>query len=262
VLRRGEVTLRDTLTGQSPRSLSRAMIGGELPRTTASDVVPGDVLVSASGQSASFEIRAGEIAGVAAIDGNGQRELLRAIAGVDDAAWIGAQLDVTGPVAFVPDDRINEGLIGSFSLTENLLLGSLDHSDRWLDWNALRRRTEELIHGNDVRAPGADVAARTLSGGNQQKFILARAFEGAPRVVVAEDPTRGLDVLATQAIHERLRAAARAGAAVVFHSSDIDEVLSLASRLFVVARGAVRELPIGTSRDAVGDAMLALEPAG
>ncbi len=260
VLRRGQVTLDDRLAGRSPQALSRAMIGGELPRATQLAVQSGEVLVRVSSAAATFEVRAGEIMGVAAIDGNGQRELLRTIAGVDNAQLVGDAVEVTGPVAFIPDDRIAEGLIGAFSLTENLLLGTLDRSDEWLDWNAIRARTTTLMHEHDVRAASADAAAETLSGGNQQKFILARALEGTPRVIVAEDPTRGLDLLATQAIHERLRAAARNGAAVLFHSSDIDEVLELSSRLLVMAHGRAKELPRDTPRDLVGDAMLALEP--
>ena len=269
VLRRGEVVLSGALENETPQSLSHAMIGGEAPRAIRVVTTPGDVLVRATAVQfsmaarnqppATFEIRAGEIVGVAAIDGNGQRELLRAIAGVDDIAITSGKLDVTKPVAFVPEDRTTEGVIGSFTLAENFLLGTLRASARWLDWTAIRDRTDQLLRAQDVRAADSDVVAATLSGGNQQKFIFGRALEGGPRVIVAEDPTRGLDLLATQAIHERLRSAARDGAAVIVHSSDLDEVLALADRLLVVARGAVSELPIDSPRDLVGDVMLGLE---
>jgi simple sugar transport system ATP-binding protein len=275
VLRRGEVTLSDVMAGQTAQSLSRAMIGIELPLPARAHAETGVVLVRArqlslrradrgAGETeirnADFEARAGEIIGVAAIDGNGQRELLRGIAGVDGVVVAAGTLDVTGPVAFIPEDRTTEGLIPAFTLAENFLLGTLARSAHWLDWGAIRARTGDLLRANDVRAPGPDVTAATLSGGNQQRFVFARAMVGAPRVIVAEDPIRGLDVQAAQAIHEQLRDAARNGAAVILHASDLDEVLALADRLIVVARGQVRPLSRDTPREIVGDAMLALDP--
>jgi ABC-type uncharacterized transport system ATPase subunit len=274
VMRQGEVTLSAAIAEQTTQSLSRAMIGANLPRPIRREARTGDALIRArrvglQGRGAafvragitdaSFEVRAGEVVGVAAIEGNGQRELLRAIAGVDEIALVTGTLDVSGPVAFVPEDRTTEGLIPQFTLSENFLLGTIARSGCWLDWNTIRARTAELLRAHDVRASGPGVAAATLSGGNQQRFVFARALEGTPRVIVAEDPTRGLDVQATQAIHERLRNAARNGAAVIFHASDLDEVLALADRLLVVARGRVRALPRDTPRAAVGDAMLALD---
>lgn len=274
VMRRGEVTLSDAIAQQTTQSLSRAMIGADLPRPIRQEARTGDALVRASRltlqrrgaaivradiEGANFEVRGGEVIGVAAIEGNGQRELLRAIAGVDEIAVTAGTLDVRGPVVFIPEDRTTEGLIPQFTLAENLLLGTIAWSSRWLDWNTIRARTVELLRAHDVRASGPDVPAATLSGGNQQKFVLARALAGKPRVIVAEDPTRGLDIQATQAIHDRLRDAARNGAAVIVHASDLDEVLALADRVLVVARGRVRELPRETPRDVVGDAMLALE---
>jgi simple sugar transport system ATP-binding protein len=276
VLRRGEVILSDAIVQQTRRSLSRAMIGVDLPPVVRQPARAGDVLVRARGlnlkrhgattgrpeiQDASFEFRAGQVVGVAAIEGNGQRELLRAIAGVDRVGVVAGTLEVTGPVAFIPEDRTTEGLIPPFTLAENLLLGTLTSAPRWLDWGAIGARANELLGAHDIRATGPDVVAATLSGGNQQKFVLARAMAGAPRVIVAEDPTRGLDVQAAEAIHERLRDAARRGAAVIVHASDLDEVLALADRILVVAGGRLHELSRDTPRDVVGDAMLALEPA-
>jgi ABC-type uncharacterized transport system ATPase subunit len=275
VLRHGEVTLGEAIGGQTERSLSRAMIGIDVQPVIRVAAQPGVVLVqarqlslrrpdTAAGQNeisgADLEVRAGEIIGVAAIEGNGQRELLRGIAGIDGVVVAAGTLDVTGPVAFIPEDRTTEGLIPPFTLAENFLLGTLTRSTRWLDWTAIRARTGELLRANDVRAAGPDVVTATLSGGNQQKLVLARAMAGAPRVIVAEDPTRGLDVQAAQMIHDRLRDAARNGAAVIVHASDLDEVLALADRLIVVARGQLRSLPGDTPREVVGDAMLALEP--
>jgi general nucleoside transport system ATP-binding protein len=212
----------------------------------------------ASVRDARFSIHAGEVAGIAAIEGNGQRELLRAIAGVDEVEVVAGTLDVAEPVGFIPEDRTTEGLIPSFTLAENLLLGGLDRSAWWLNWNAATERTREVLATHDIRASGPNVRAETLSGGNQQKLVFAMAVARMPRVIVAENPTRGLDVHATGDIHERLRAGARDGAAIIMHSSDVDEVLALADRTLVVARGRVQEVAGNPSREVVGDAMLAV----
>ena len=276
VLRRGEVTLSDVIGAQTTAALSRAMIGANLSPPIRRAARAGDVLVQARGlalrrrgaaagpadiRDASFAIHAGEVVGIAAIEGNGQQQLLRAIAGVDGITIDSGTLTVSPPVAFVPEDRTTEGLIPRFTLAENYLLDGAAQTTRWLNWTTIRRRTGELLRAHDVRASGPDAHAATLSGGNQQKFILARVLAAHPRVIVAEDPARGLDVQATQAIHQRLRDAARDGAAVIVHASDLDEVLELADRVLVVARGRIRELPRDTPRDVVGDAMLAAEPA-
>ncbi|HRP06925.1 MAG TPA: ATP-binding cassette domain-containing protein [Gemmatimonadales bacterium] len=197
----------------------------------------------------------GEIVGVAAIEGNGQRRLLRSIAGVEPRA---AGITVTGTVAFVPEDRTTEALIADFSLSANLLLGRLRSASRWIDWNELGTETTAIIERHDVRATGPGAAASSLSGGNQQKFILARALEAGPDILVVEEPTRGLDLHATAVVREALRAAAAGGACVLVHSSDLDEVLELADRLLVMVDGRVTELPGDTARDTVGDAMLGL----
>jgi simple sugar transport system ATP-binding protein len=277
VLRRGEVTLDEGIAQQTPTLLSRAMIGGDLVRAARQAPTPGGEAVVADrlvlGHSrhgpddgdaksgVTFSVRAGEIVGIAAIEGNGQRELLRAIAGVDQSRIASGTLRVSEPVAFIPEDRTTEAIIGSFTLTENLLLAASNHEKWWLDWGALRARTAALLQQNDVRAPGPDVLMEVLSGGNQQKFIFGRALDAAPNVIVAEDPTRGLDVQASQAIHDGLHAAAASGVAVIVHCSDLDEVLELADRLLVMARGRLIEMPRDSSREAIGNAMLALGPA-
>lgn len=265
VLRRGKVTFTGPVAGETPASLSRAMIGGDLPRVERAPRNAGEVLVRAEGVvlarvPVTFEIRAGEIVGVAGVEGNGQRALLRAVAGLDEAVPQSGRLEVTGSVAFVPEDRTTEGIIPTLTLTENVMLG--DHAAPWwLDWSARTVRTAALLEAFDMRGGGPESQAGALSGGNQQKLIFARVLDRAPKVVVVEDPTRGLDVQATAAIHDRLRRAAAEGAAVLIHSSDLDEVLALADRLFVMANGALTELPIDTPRDVVGDAMLGLAPS-
>ena len=269
VLRRGIVSLRGATTDQTEQSLAHAMIGAE--RVASSEAGSGEqrdpfatleVTAGALGVTVGIggiELRAGELAGIAAVEGNGHRELLRAIAGL--GALPGVR--VKGTVAFVPEDRTGEGLIGELSLTENLVLG-LGADPRWargarLDWNAARQRASELIEAFDIVAPGPDARAGTLSGGNQQKLLLARALEGQPGVLVMENPTRGLDVRTTDEMHRRLRGAASAGVTVIVHSTDLDEVLALADRVLVVLRQEVREAPRGADRRLVGGMMLGVE---
>jgi general nucleoside transport system ATP-binding protein len=277
VLRQGSVVFTGPVTGQTSASLARAMIGDHEASSEGSTGAPADVSVEAvplvrlddlevpreSGygiavRGASLIIRAGEIVGVAAVEGNGQRELLRAVAG--RLQPLRGRREVAGPLAFIPEDRTTEGLIPSLSLTENIVLGSR-HDDPWIrrgrvDWKVARGRTAALLHEYAVAAPGPDVPAGALSGGNQQKVVLGRELSRQPRVVVAENPTRGLDLRATDAIHARLRGAAADGAAVLIYSSDLDEVLTLAGRLLVAARGSIIEVPAGTTRARIGELMV------
>jgi ABC-type uncharacterized transport system ATPase subunit len=277
VLRRGSVVFTGAVAGQTPASLARAMIGDSAPPNAGSagplanasadapvlvrldDLeVPRESGYGIAVRRATLGIRAGEIVGVAAVEGNGQRELLRAVAG--RLQPLRGRRDVAGPVAFIPEDRTTEGLIPSLSLTENIVLGSRP-DDPWIrrgrvDWRVARGRTAALLQEYGVTAPGPDVPAGSLSGGNQQKVVLGRELSRQPRVVVAENPTRGLDLRATEAIHARLRGAASNGAAVLVYSSDLDEVLALAGRLLVAARGSITEVPAGATRAEIGELMV------
>jgi general nucleoside transport system ATP-binding protein len=278
VLRQGAVTYSGDVASQSVESLTRAMIGtstavtltsraGEKagPRIEGRELIRLDVL-EASRESGygiavrptTLSVRAGQIVGVAAVEGNGQRELLRAVAG--RIPPLRGRLQVAGPVAFIPEDRTSEGLIPELSLAENVVLGLGDEAP-WvrggqIGWGQARARTAELIQEYGIVAAGPGARAASLSGGNQQKLIVARELSREPAVIVAENPTRGLDVGATAAIHARLRAAASAGAAVLFHSSDLDEVLDLAERVLVMTRGIIAEAPVTASRDEIGAMML------
>ena len=277
ILRQGSVVFSGPVAGQTAASLAQAMIGDPDTPIAGAARLPGNVAVEASVlvrledlevaresgygiavRRATLGIRAGEIVGVAAVEGNGQRELLRAVAG--RLQPLRGRRDVAGPVAFIPEDRTTEGLIPSLSLTENIVLGSR-HDDPWIrrgrvDWKVARGRTAALLQEYGVTAPGPDVPAGSLSGGNQQKVVLGRELSRQPRVVVAENPTRGLDLRSTEAIHARLRDAAATGAAVLVYSSDLDEVLALACRLLVAARGTVSEVPAGATRAEIGELMV------
>ena len=259
VLRRGIVTLRGMTADETEQSLAQAMIGEAGDPATALGVPTRRDPAAAPRVTVGIgdlELRAGELVGIAAVEGNGHRELLRAIAGLGEFP----EVRVFATVALVPEDRTAEGLIGDLSLTENLVLG-LGGDPRWakgarLDWSAARTRATELIETFGIVTPGPDARAGTLSGGNQQKLLLARAMDGQPAVLVMENPTRGLDVRTTGEMHRRLRAAAAAGVTVIVHSTDLDEVLGLAERVLVVHRRTVREAARGADRRMVGEMML------
>jgi general nucleoside transport system ATP-binding protein len=275
VLREGAVVATSATKDQSVDSLAQAMIGEGVaassePRPAsvsmaARETIRGDALELSreSGygiaiRHATLSVRAGEVVGIAAIEGNGQRELLRAIAG--RIVPLRGKLQVAQPVGFIPEDRTSEGLISSFSLTENVVLG-LGEDAPWIssgrvDWKQAERTTAELLRDLEVVSTGPRTRAGALSGGNQQKLVVARELFRSPAVVVAENPTRGLDICATRDVHARLRSAAAAGASVLFHSADLDEVLELAQRIIVVTRGVIREAPPNATRAEIGTMML------
>lgn len=275
VLRRGTVVMSDPVAGKKGSDLARAMLGESLSeRVQLVPILPGAVVVSAEAitlapltgkgpgiKNGSFQIRAGETVGLAAVEGNGEREFLRAVAGLISAAK--GSLVVEQPASLIPEDRTTEGIISDFTVTENLTLG-LGESASWIrggviDHAASRSETARLLQQHGIVAAGPGAIAGTLSGGNQQKLILARALEMNPRVLVAENPGRGLDIRAARAAFERLRAAARGGAGVLIHSSDLDELLDWCDRILVVAQGRVHIPPPGASRETIGRMFLAVE---
>jgi len=274
VLRRGRVVHSGPVRSETPESLARHMLG------EAADSSPGPAPVatstggtrmsartlavprlggSGSGlREATLTLQSGELVGLAAVEGNGQRELFRAIAGL--AAPSSGTLELGGTVAFIPEDRTAEALIGEFTLTENLVLSQRSAAPWidgvWIDWRKAEARAAELIAEFGVRARGATARAASLSGGNQQRMVVAEALERRPAVLLAENPTRGLDVRAAREVMERLRSAARSGVAVLVHLTDLDELLSLASRIVVLSEGTLLELPAGASREEIGRRML------
>jgi simple sugar transport system ATP-binding protein len=268
VLRRGRVVLAEPATAVTLDSLSTALIGESTERietpSTAERI--GEVVASIAGAAvagehgargvfdASLDIRAGEIVGVAAVEGSGARELLRLLAG--RATPTAGSTTLPSTTGFIPEDRHRDGMILDFSATENIVLRDAEHRTGRLDWQTHRAHTRALVSKYDVRGGDEAASVRSLSGGNQQKLVLARELDDHPRLVVAENPTRGLDIRATRDVHERLRQAARDGSAVVLYSSDLDEVLSLATRVVVVHAGRARETPL--DRESVGRAMLGL----
>src|SRR5205814_4181989 len=171
-------------------------------------------------RDANLEIHAGEIVGLVGVEGAGQRELLRVLARRANANRGAVRLPASP--GFVPEDRQRDSLVLDFTLAESVALKGAGARRGRMRWHEVEQLTRKLIRDLDVRGGDADRSTRTLSGGNQQRLILARELDGSPQLIVVEDPTRGLDIRATQAVHERLRAVAHSGAAVVLYSSDLD----------------------------------------
>jgi len=203
-----------------------------------------------------LEVRAGEIVGVAGVLGNGQQGLVRAVVGLEfpqrgrvlldgeDVAAESVAARRARGLAYVPEDRLEEGLVPDLSLAENLLLaGRAPEFDAWgrLDRAALQARAAAALDEFDVRPRNAMLPARSLSGGNQQRWILAREMARQPRWLVLAQPTRGVDVGGTAFLHARILAARDAGAAVLLVSADLDEILALADRIVVLYAGRVAD---------------------
>ena len=291
VLRRGKTVFAGNLMDLTPAALAEKMIGRALPTTATSARVaktdetavltvrnlriPGTLDIDR------LEIRSGEILGIAGVEGNGQEELAAAIAGTlhtdegmspeKDAAIEMRGLALIGlavkarseaGLAYIPSDRHHEGLVLDFSLSENLFarapLTKRIAGITVLHHAAMRARGGELLRDYGAVPPETELPARSLSGGNQQKVVIARELSRSPALIVAANPTRGLDVGAAGDVHQRLLSAAREHhAGVLLISSDLDEVLLLADRVCVLYRGKIAEVGArGVSKDAVGRAMV------
>jgi ABC-type uncharacterized transport system ATPase subunit len=218
----------------------------------------------------SLQVSSGEIVGVAGVSGNGQRELADAIVGLRrptaGTVRIGGK-EVTGRspaavraagLAYVPEERMRDAVIGDFSVAENLILVDSSGASfaRWgfLRNRAIRKHCAELVKAFDVRTPGLGTQASHLSGGNIQKLIMARELSGSPKVLVVAQPTRGIDVLASAYIHERLIQQREGGTAVLLISEDLEELMSISDRILVMYEGTVTNEvdPRETTREAIG----------
>ncbi|MFC7154609.1 ABC transporter ATP-binding protein [Halomarina halobia] len=272
-------------------SLARMMVGREVlldvERSPGSpgervfgveDLVVSDDRGVEAVSGVSFEVRAGEIFGIAGVDGNGQSELVEAVTGLrrPDAGRVTLDgRDVTDEsrreriadgMAYVPEDRHERGLVMDFDLVENGLLGN-QHREPYsrggrVDWRRARGHAEEIISTFDVRPPDPDAEARSLSGGNQQKFIVGREFARDPTVVVATHPTRGVDIGSTEFIHERLLGLRDEGVGVVLVSAHLDEVRGLSDRLAVMHDGRIMAVvdPAVASEEEIGLLMAGERP--
>jgi ABC-type uncharacterized transport system ATPase subunit len=267
VLRRGKVVGERTPPATSA-DLASLMVGRSVQLRVSKDAPhPGDVvldvkdLVVAADDGSlpvnglSFRVRAGEILGIAGVQGNGQSELCEALMGLRPTAagmvtLNGRDLTRAAPrhrlragIAYVPEDRTEDGLIGSFSVSENLVLDTYDRPEFSSGLNlrlpAIDANAAERIAEFDVRTGSAATPAGTLSGGNQQKVILARELGREHKVLIASQPTRGLDVGSIEFVHRRIVAQRDHGVAVVIVSSELDEIYALADRVAVMYEGKI-----------------------
>src|SRR5215813_1247334 len=266
VMRDGKVVGNLPTNEATAEGLARMMVGREvLLRVKKEDANPQEPVLSVSDltlrgdegkailNGVSFEVRAGEILGIAGVEGNGQTELIEILAGLCKATsgkvmLEGKPIDALGPherkrrgVAHIPEDRHRRGLLLNFDLASNSILGV--HGDRpisgafLLNNEVIVERAERLVREYDVRPANITLLARVLSGGNQQKLIVAREFDIEPRLVLVAQPTRGVDIGATEFIHRKLIELRDAGAAVLLVSAELDEVLSLSDRVMVIYGG-------------------------
>lgn len=266
VLRRGVVAHRAAGSGArtSEQELARAIFPDAPDAEPGLALAPGEVVASLLAASvsdsrkrprlrrATLEVRRGEILGIAGVEESGHRELIAVLAGLRPPDAGTATLP--SRIAFIPSDRQREALIPEFDLVENVALRGAGARRGRMPWSVLEDDTAAIVERFRITTPSVRARARGLSGGNQQRLVIGRELAEPVDLVVADDPSRGLDTRATQFVHGQLRAAAAAGAGVVVHSSDLDEVLALAGRVVVVFHGDVNEVP--AERDLVGRAML------
>jgi ABC-type uncharacterized transport system ATPase subunit len=277
VMRHGRTVARLQTAGTTPAEIARAMVGRDVqlamnyvaeqsadaapheeksrlpsaPLLDVRDLVVEDVRRLTAVNSVSFSISAGEILGVAGVEGNGQTELLEALAGLRDVRSGSIRIasrDITGKsvkargdagLSHIPEDRHARGLILDYSIAENLILGQQHHFTRGmrLDGERIADNAQKQIAAFDIRPPDAALPARALSGGNQQKIVIAREMGRAFQVLLAAQPTRGVDVGAIEFIHNRLREARAGGKAILLVSADLAEVLALSDRIAVMYKG-------------------------
>lgn len=268
VIRRGKVVGSVPVRETNPDQLAAMMVGREVAfRVEKAPAKPGPVVLEVRNVTAldnrgvpalngiSFEVRAGEILGIAGVDGNGQSELVEVLTGLRKVT--GGEILLNGEpihnrppraiaergVAHIPEDRHKRGLVLDFSIGENMVLSTY-HKPPFSQKGLLRHEAivahaQKLIREFDVRTPSVDTPARALSGGNQQKAIIAREIDKDPVLLIAAQPTRGLDVGAIEFIHRRLIEARDQGKAVLLVSLELDEILNVADRIAVIYEGRI-----------------------
>lgn len=278
IMRDGKVVGEKRTAETNAAELARLMVGREVllrvEKTPAAAREPilevRDLqLKGVDGEPAiSFDVRAGEIVGIAGIEGNGQTELIEILAGLrssgsgticvagKDLQHLSARRIRENGVAHIPEDRHARGLLLQFDLAENTILGTHYRSPAapkgsgLLDFQAISEKARRLIHDYDVRPPKPELPARALSGGNQQKLIIGREFDLHPKLLLVSQPTRGVDIGAIEFIHRKLIELRDSGVAILLVSAELEEVLSLADRILVMYRGAIVGEVDGSRADA------------
>ncbi len=265
VLRGGKVTGVCDPRQESNASLSRLMIGAEPPALNVRELHAGAPVLEVSGLTLASDdpfgthladialtVRAGEVVGIAGVSGNGQSELLYCLSGEDTRAPAQSIRMGSSDVSrlspgkrralglhFVPEERLGRGAVPTLSLAHNLLLSRDDAlgTGGWIKVGALRKQAAEVIARYNVKANGPDAAAKSLSGGNLQKFIVGREIEAKPKLLIVSQPTWGVDVGAAAQIRGEILALRDAGCAVLVVSEELDELFEISDRLHVIAKG-------------------------
>jgi simple sugar transport system ATP-binding protein len=255
VLRQGKVVATTSTSAATPQQLATLMVGRKVAlQLNKSPTLPGKIILSVQNlqvtderniptvNNVSFELRAGEILGIAGVDGNGQRELADAIAFLRTIKQGKIQFPHNySLLGYIPEDRQTMGLVLQFSIAQNLILKSfkyLPFCRRFLlQQEAIANRAQAAMQEFDIRANGKDILVSQLSGGNQQKVVLARELAQTPALILAMQPTRGLDVGATIAVQSRILTERDRGAAILYFSTDLEEVMAMSDRIAVIYRG-------------------------
>jgi len=275
VMRRGKVVGHLVTKDTTEQEIATMMVGREvLLRVDKKPARPGPVTFKVENLTASsdrgvpalkgvsFELRQGEILGIAGVEGNGQSELVEVLAGTrratggrvlladKDVTAFDARTERDAGIAFIPEDRRGTGLVLNYSVADNLILGrqrtpKFAWRELVLRLVAIREWARRLVKEFDIRTPSIESAARNLSGGNQQKIIVAREMASRPKVLLAAQPTRGVDIGAIEFIHRRLVAERDEGTAVLLVSAELDEIRSLSDRIAVIYEGKIVSIEPG-----------------
>jgi simple sugar transport system ATP-binding protein len=271
VIRGGKVVGSTTPAQSDLNDLASMMVGRDVNLVVEKEESkPGEVILKVENlkvldplgaltvDDMTFEVREGEVLGIAGVQGNGQTELVRAITGlttaVDGKIYLcGEDITHASPrkiteigSAHIPEDRQKDGLVLSFPITDNLVLNTYyqepNSKSIWMDYKTIFENAKNLVENFDIRTPSAMVPVSNLSGGNQQKVIVAREFSRPIKFLVASQPTRGLDVGSIEYIHKRLIQKRDEGCAILLVSTELDEVMQLSDRIAVVYRGKILDV--------------------
>jgi simple sugar transport system ATP-binding protein len=273
VMRDGKVVGRVQTKDTNAAELARMMVGREVllrvekpePKVGEPELVVSNLTLTKRDGSkpindVSFQVRKGEIVGIAGVEGNGQTELIEALAGLTEPGHLRGEINFEGKnitragarsrrelgIAHIPEDRHRRGLLLDFTLAENSILGvhyrppiAAAVGGVFLDESAIHQRVTEIIKNFDVRPPNEMLPAKSLSGGNQQKLIIGREFHVDPKLLLVSQPTRGVDIGAIEFIHRKLVGLRDSGCAVLLVSAELEEVTSLSDRLLVIHQGKI-----------------------
>jgi simple sugar transport system ATP-binding protein len=266
VLRNGEVVGVVETAKTNEVELARMMVGKEVVirpiernKTGEDDVLRIERVTALNDEGIealrkiSLNVKSGEILGIAGVSGNGQKELEEVIVGIRETkegkiylngreiTKMGVRDRIKAGIACIPEDRLGSGVAGKLSVVENLMLRDFENYGKFnLDFEKMREKAKKLLKEFDIKTPSLDVPVSMLSGGNLQRLILARELSRNPKLLIASQPTRGLDVAGIEYVRRRIVETADNGAAVILISEDLDEIFHIADRIAVIYEGEIR----------------------